>query len=173
MNGKIDESGLLLIERRGVYKPQYCPLSNPGTECGDWCPMFDEIYMTLWLHCAPGQGAGSINIVEDLRPTEPKEKPKDKSENTEIICPQCNGSKRMPYNQLPWASPGAPSDIYWARVGCDRCDETGTVSGLRPGEEPGKAPPACDHEMRFHTGLGMRFCCLCNRTEAEIEGDNE
>ena len=60
MNGKIDASGFLWIERAGVMKKQRCPFNssvNPilstmsgqikeikagVSYCGDWCPLFGE-----------------------------------------------------------------------------------------------------------------------------------
>jgi len=50
MNGKIDKSGDLLIERGGVMRKQGCPYRIDLFEgvhfdyrlCGDWCPLFVE-----------------------------------------------------------------------------------------------------------------------------------
>lgn len=42
MNGKINERGILEIERAGTYKEMYCPYDTEGTRCGDWCPLFGE-----------------------------------------------------------------------------------------------------------------------------------
>lgn len=40
MTGKIDKGGYLLIKRRNVFKPQFCPHGDDA--CGDWCPLFDD-----------------------------------------------------------------------------------------------------------------------------------
>ena len=49
MNGKIDKSGQLNIERAGKMNKQYCPFDagaalSEGSpcSCGDWCPLFGE-----------------------------------------------------------------------------------------------------------------------------------
>ena len=50
MKIKIDENGLLSLERAGKMKPQRCPYkANYSTleiTCGDWCPAFGEPYGT-------------------------------------------------------------------------------------------------------------------------------
>ena len=42
LKGKINQQGLLSIERAGQMKIQYCPYHPAGLECGDWCPKFNE-----------------------------------------------------------------------------------------------------------------------------------
>jgi len=55
LKGKIDQNGILFIERGKYIKPQRCPsttawIPNPDTRepvpvnmhCGDWCPKFGE-----------------------------------------------------------------------------------------------------------------------------------
>lgn len=44
MEAKLDKEGRLLLERKGKFKMQFCPLdstSNPAP-CGDWCSLFSE-----------------------------------------------------------------------------------------------------------------------------------
>jgi hypothetical protein len=41
MKAKLDHYGLLLIERNGEMKEQFCPNSTSG-RCGGWCPLFGE-----------------------------------------------------------------------------------------------------------------------------------
>ena len=60
MKAKIDQYGNLWIERGGVMKKQWCPYSVANhngdielTECGDWCPLFQE----------PGYNGGVVTIV--------------------------------------------------------------------------------------------------------------
>jgi len=47
----ITGNGILKVRRRGSYRTQHCPLlrnvaldkhMNETTDCGDWCPMFEE-----------------------------------------------------------------------------------------------------------------------------------
>lgn len=42
MIAKIDEKGCLHIKRKGIFKPQLCPISEDDVACGDWCPRFDD-----------------------------------------------------------------------------------------------------------------------------------
>lgn len=43
MNGKIDRSGALSIERGGKMRQQSCVYGEGrGIHCGDWCPQFGE-----------------------------------------------------------------------------------------------------------------------------------
>lgn len=49
MNGKLNENGLLLVERKGEYVTQLCPYTSfrhdggsSAMGCGHWCPLFGE-----------------------------------------------------------------------------------------------------------------------------------
>jgi len=42
MRAKIDKNGFLWMSRKTKYKIQMCPLTNGITNCGDWCPLFQE-----------------------------------------------------------------------------------------------------------------------------------
>lgn len=42
MNLKIDDAGILWIERAGRMKVQNCPRATGDWHCGDWCPWFGE-----------------------------------------------------------------------------------------------------------------------------------
>lgn len=42
---QINIHGLILLDRAGVMQKQFCPYQNfdsTTSECGDWCPQFDE-----------------------------------------------------------------------------------------------------------------------------------
>ena len=49
MKGKLNENGLLLVERKGEYVTQLCPYTSfrhdggsSAMGCGHWCPLFGE-----------------------------------------------------------------------------------------------------------------------------------
>lgn len=42
MNGKLNQSGELLIERAGVYKKAQCPSPFVSWTCSDSCALFQE-----------------------------------------------------------------------------------------------------------------------------------
>ena len=76
MRAKIRMFGWLQIERKGIFKQQFCPYRDREVEeelcCGDWCPLFNERsngtaerkkYVTL----ACAWGGLSHEIVEDER----------------------------------------------------------------------------------------------------------
>lgn len=42
MEGKIDKNGNLEIKRKNKWKYMYCPYSDTGEGCGDWCALFGE-----------------------------------------------------------------------------------------------------------------------------------
>ncbi len=42
MKAKIDNDGILFMERAGIMKKQFCPWTTDGATCGDWCPKFIE-----------------------------------------------------------------------------------------------------------------------------------
>lgn len=46
MKGKISVYGFLEIERVGDMKRQFCPMGRGEYSCGDWCPMFEEPYVS-------------------------------------------------------------------------------------------------------------------------------
>lgn len=46
MKAKIDKDGFLWIERSGKMKAQHCPENHTLSNCGDWCPLFDEPVLT-------------------------------------------------------------------------------------------------------------------------------
>ena len=48
LKGKIDEYGLLHIERRGKMRKQSCPFTD-DTACGDWCPLFGIPFPSRWM----------------------------------------------------------------------------------------------------------------------------
>lgn len=65
--GMIDKTGLLKIERKGIYKYQYCPSQKEeGNTCGDYCPLWEEYDRDhLWVHVCSRKT--DIKIIEDLR----------------------------------------------------------------------------------------------------------
>jgi hypothetical protein len=42
MNGKIDKSGCLCIQRNGKMQDMRCPFTVGPDQCGDWCALFAE-----------------------------------------------------------------------------------------------------------------------------------
>jgi hypothetical protein len=51
MNGKINLSGYLMIEREaGEFKYQDCPFTHADCGCGDWCPLFGEPHLAELQH---------------------------------------------------------------------------------------------------------------------------
>jgi hypothetical protein len=43
MKGKLEESGALLISRKGEFKETLCPYDKTeDIACGDWCPLLSE-----------------------------------------------------------------------------------------------------------------------------------
>jgi len=48
MNGKIDNTGKLQIERAGKMNNQGCPFTEDDG-CGDWCPLFGEPTVSKWM----------------------------------------------------------------------------------------------------------------------------
>ena len=54
MNGKLNENGLLLVERKGEYVTQLCPYTSfrhdggwSAMGCGHWCPLFGEPFKSF------------------------------------------------------------------------------------------------------------------------------
>jgi len=69
MKAKIDEKGLLHLERSNRLKLQYCPFTEPGTGCGDWCPLFENDYYNgapcVWLRCGDGKSFHLDEIIDE------------------------------------------------------------------------------------------------------------
>jgi hypothetical protein len=45
LQGKIDKLGFFHLERKGMFRAQYCPVQDGkkiGIGCGEWCPLFGE-----------------------------------------------------------------------------------------------------------------------------------
>lgn len=68
MKARIEVNGVLEVQRRGRWAPEYCPFEhNWETRCGDWCPLFHETDGSLLiLNC--GQGRATLELVGDARP---------------------------------------------------------------------------------------------------------
>jgi hypothetical protein len=72
MNGKIDKSGHLEINRASDWRMQYCPFDD-CTPCGDWCPHFGEpdiLYSEkyeLLISCGGGRIIEFDSFVDERR----------------------------------------------------------------------------------------------------------
>lgn len=82
MKARIEVNGVLEVQRRGKWAPEYCPFEhNWKTRCGDWCPLFQEEWMDNMKYaetntdgCYPkvtllcGSGRSAFRVVGDARP---------------------------------------------------------------------------------------------------------
>lgn len=64
---KFDRFGNLCLKRNGIFKKQFCPYSQNGDGCGDYCPCLIENASFTRFDYVTTCGGDRISLIEDDR----------------------------------------------------------------------------------------------------------